>query len=147
MIDGLPKPDWQSECGTAALYCGDCLELLPLMPDGSVAAVVTDPPYGIGEARNKNASRRKLAIAKDYGVSDWDDQPASPQAIAEVRRVSDTQVIFGGNYFDLPPTSCWLVWDKCNVDVAVKRIDAELRQGKLFAEPERLKAEQMELIG
>lgn len=45
MIDGLPKPDWRSDCGSVALYCGDCLEILPKLPDGVVDEVVTDPPY------------------------------------------------------------------------------------------------------
>ena len=44
MIDGLPKPDWQR--GDVSLYCGDCLEILPKLPDGCVDAVVTDIPYG-----------------------------------------------------------------------------------------------------
>lgn len=48
MIDGLPKPDWQTDDGAVRLYRGDCLELLPKLPSGCVDAVVTDPPYGIG---------------------------------------------------------------------------------------------------
>ncbi len=39
---------WTSECGTVTLYCGDCLEILPTLAPGSVDAVVTDPPYGVG---------------------------------------------------------------------------------------------------
>ena len=45
MIDLWPKPDW--ECDGVRLYCGDCLEILPTLPAGSIDAVVTDPPYGI----------------------------------------------------------------------------------------------------
>jgi len=37
MIDGLPKPDWQR--GDVSLYCGDCLEILPKLPDGCVDSV------------------------------------------------------------------------------------------------------------
>lgn len=54
------KPDWISPDGTVQLYHGDCLEILPHLP--KVDAVVTDPPYGIGEPsgttsrlRNRNA--------------------------------------------------------------------------------------------
>lgn len=93
---------------------GDCLDVLPHLPSLCVGAVVTDPPYGIGEARGKNKSRVALATPKDYGISDWDDKPCSPKQIAEMRRVSKWQIIFGGNFFDLPPSSCWLVWDKLN---------------------------------
>ena len=42
------KPDWQSACGNYVLFCGDCLEILPKLPDGCVDAVVTDPPYSSG---------------------------------------------------------------------------------------------------
>ena len=77
---------------------------------------MTDPPYGIKEARGKNKSRGCLATSRDYGFSTWDDKPCSPEIIAEMRRVSRWQIIFGGNYFQLPPSSCWLVWDKLNGD-------------------------------
>ena len=30
----------------SALYLGDCLEIMPLMPDNSVDCIITDPPYG-----------------------------------------------------------------------------------------------------
>lgn len=75
--------------------------------------LLTDPPYGIGEARGKNKSRSNVAEARDYGVSSWDDRPAC-EAIALARRLCRWQVIFGGNYYDLPPSKCWLVWDKDN---------------------------------
>lgn len=98
--------------GDATLYLGDCLEILPTL--GKVDAVVTDPPYGIGESNEKNLSRRTLAAPKDYGSFDWDSAPASPEQIAAMRACSRWQIIFGGNYFDLPPSPCWLVWDKQN---------------------------------
>ena len=41
-------PTWTSDCGTVQLYLGDCLEVLPTLAPGSVDAVVTDPPYGVG---------------------------------------------------------------------------------------------------
>ena len=111
--------------GDCRLLLGDSLEILPLL--GKVDACVTDPPYGIGESAKKNKTRGKssaiwgksktgsaLAYAKDYGTDNWDQSPADPAAIAWMRANSDWQIIFGGNYFELPPTSCWLVWDKQN---------------------------------
>jgi DNA modification methylase len=92
------------------LYLGDCREILPTL--GKVDAVVTDPPYGINENSRKVASRGKLATPTDYGEFNWDKAPPAPEVIDAVRGASDWQVIFGGNYFDLPPTSCVLVWDK-----------------------------------
>lgn len=102
--------------GDATLYCGNCMDILPALLDNSVDAVITDPPYGIGEAAGKNKSRGLLAVSKDFGNDAWDNQPATPEQIAEIRRVSRHQIIFGGNYFHLPPSSCWLVWDKDNGD-------------------------------
>jgi len=98
--------------GDCTLYLGDCLDILPRL--GKVDAVVTDPPYGIGENAAKVASRGKLAAPVDYGDFDWDKEPCSPEIIAQIRAVSDWQIIFGGNYFELPATSCWLIWDKQN---------------------------------
>ena len=39
------------------IYQGDCLELMREMPDKCVDLVLTDPPYGIGEAAGKNVRR------------------------------------------------------------------------------------------
>lgn len=54
--------------GNATLYLGDCRDILPTL--GKVDAVVTDPPYGIGEAAGKAKTRGKLAAAIDYGNDD-----------------------------------------------------------------------------
>lgn len=94
------------------IYHGDCREILPTLP--KVDLVLTDPPYGIGEARKNNASRGKLAQAKDYGVASWDDKPPSDWLFLLMREISTYQIMFGGNYFPLPPSKCWLVWDKVN---------------------------------
>lgn len=99
------------------LINADCREILPAL--GKVDAVVTDPPYGIGEAGGKAKTRTsglKHQYRRDYGDDSWDDEPVPPDLMAMVRRAADWQIIFGGNYYALPPTSCWLVWDKLNGD-------------------------------
>ena len=111
------------------IYCGDCLDLMREMPDKGVDLVLTDPPYGIGESNEKNLSREKpfgskrdrpgssrVAGAKNYGSFEWDASRVSREYISEIRRVSENQIIFGGNYYAdlLDPSSCWLVWDKDN---------------------------------
>jgi DNA modification methylase len=101
----------REQIGDCTLYLGDCRELLPLLP--KVDACVTDPPYGIGEARSGNASRACLATSRDYGHSTWDDA-TQDEAIALAVSKSRNAIVFGGNYYDLPPSSCWLVWDKLN---------------------------------
>jgi site-specific DNA-methyltransferase (adenine-specific)/modification methylase len=112
--------------GDATLYLGDCMDILPLI--GKVDAVITDPPYGIGESSKKVKSRQRggnlgkllgskskaMADQKDYGDFDWDQTPPSAELIQALRDMSQWQAFFGGNYFHLPPTSCWLVWDKLN---------------------------------
>ena len=108
--------------GNATLYLGDCAEILPTL--GQFDAVVTDPPYGIGESKGRNKTRGKLAVSKDYGNDDWDNEPITKQAIDLMRGLSKWQIIFGGNYFELPPTKCWLIWDKENG--ATDFADAEL---------------------
>ena len=99
---------------TVELILGDCIDVMRGMDDNSVDAVITDPPYGIGETNEKNLSRNRVAHPIDYGHFDWDNQPASVEQISEIIRVSKEQVIFGGNYFVLPPSSSWIVWDKIN---------------------------------
>jgi site-specific DNA-methyltransferase (adenine-specific)/modification methylase len=100
--------------GDAVLLLGDCRDILPTL--GRVDAVVCDPPYGIGENDRKVASRGNLATPKDYGAFDWDASPINADDVAAILACSKWQIIFGGNYFPLPPTSCWLVWDKQNGD-------------------------------
>lgn len=111
------------------IICGDCLEFMQGFPDKHFDLVLTDPPYGLGEAAGKNQSRskafgsnsfgpknsRKRVIpSTDYGVASWDDGTPSPDYFAEICRISKNQIIFGGNYFELPPSPCWIVWDKVN---------------------------------
>jgi len=106
----------QQQIGNATLYLGDCAEILPTL--GQFDAVVTDPPYGIDVANTKylGLTKRKNAATapRDYGHSDWDSKPINKQDIDLIRNISKWQIIFGGNYFELPPTKCWLIWDKEN---------------------------------
>lgn len=111
------------------IYHAEAMDVLSDYMDARVVGrafdlLLTDPPYGIGEAAKNHASRGKpfgssgsarkqKAYATDYERSDWDDE-TQPQVLALARTISRDQIIFGGNYYDLPPASCWLVWDKDN---------------------------------
>lgn len=101
------KPYYEQDGIT--IYNGDCREILPHI---KADLVLTDPPYGIGEARGKNRTRSNLAVAKDYGVAAWDDAPPSADTLSLVLAAASRAIVFGGNYFTLPPSACWLVWDK-----------------------------------
>jgi len=96
------------------IYHGDCREILPHLP--KVDLVLTDPPYGINENVKKQRSRQGhgLANQRDYGTYDWDQAPPPSWLIELMRVQARYQIIFGGNYFILPPAKCWLVWDKDN---------------------------------
>ena len=96
--------------GCATLYLGESLEILPTI---QADCLVCDPPYGIGESAGKNASRGNLAIAQDFGSKTWDLQIEQHAVNMALNRVGDA-AIFGGNYYVLPPSPCWLVWDKVN---------------------------------
>lgn len=93
------------------IYHGDCWEILPCL---SGDLTLTDPPYGIGESSRKNDSRGNRALPRDYGFYDWDREPASQEAIRATVSASQYAVIWGGNFFGLPATTKWLVWDKLN---------------------------------
>lgn len=104
----MVKPYYQDKWVT--IYHGDCREILPSLP--KVDLVLTDPPYGIGEAAGKNKSRRQLAQPKDYGIAKWDDKPID--YMDDILSSGKYQIVFGGNFYEMPASSCWLVWDKQN---------------------------------
>lgn len=94
--------------GDARLYLGDCLEILPTL--GKVDAVVTDPPYGIGD---KMQGGTWGAAEKYADFRRWDVAP-SADSLSRLRSLAPSVVLWGGNYFDAPPARCWLIWDKSN---------------------------------
>jgi len=88
--------------GDCRLILGDCRDILPTL--GKVDAVVTDPPYGIGIAANP--------VRQAHARLDWDAETPAAELLNELRAASGAQIIWGGNYFDLPPTQRFLIWDK-----------------------------------
>jgi DNA modification methylase len=103
--------------GDCTLYLGDCMEIIPTL--GMVDAVVTDPPYGINILKSRSSSYGKKngkcqVLNKIYNIYDWDDKGLTKEQFELLQKISKQQIIFGGNYFPLPPSSCWLVWDKQN---------------------------------
>jgi len=90
------------------LYLGDCREILPTLL--KVDAVVTDPPYGIGD---KMQGGTWGAAEKYTDFRRWDIAP-SAEHLALLRSLASSVVIWGGNHFDAPAARCWLVWSKTN---------------------------------
>ena len=94
------------------IYHGDCREILPEL--GRFDLLLTDPPYGIGEAAGKNKTRSNVALAKDYGNESWDDSPIDQSIIDLSVSICKKSIIWGGNYYTMPPSPSWLIWDKRN---------------------------------
>jgi len=95
------------EIGDAVLYRGDCLEILPTLP--KVDAVVTDPPYGLGDKLHRPGPGKWEKLYFD-GAPEWDKQ--THPAVLQLPALALTCIIWGGNYYCLPPVRGWLLWDK-----------------------------------
>lgn len=87
----------------------DCVEFMKTKPDNYYDLAIVDPPYGIGD-KFKGGKTGKMNF-NEIVNKDWDKVP-SPEYFEQLFRVSKNQIIWGGNYFDLPPTRCFIVWDK-----------------------------------
>lgn len=95
------------------VHCADCLDIMKQLPDKCIDLVLTDPPYGLGDKLSKGAGKHKnLRMRLDYeSGSQWDEKP-DKNYFNEIIRVSKNQIIWGGNYFALPPCRGFIVWDK-----------------------------------
>ena len=95
--------------GDATLYLGDCIDILPTLD--KVDAVITDPPYGLGKRMQGGTWGAKTEF-KEMVI--WDNAPPEVKFLIELVCLSEISVFWGGNYYGLPPSRCWLVWDKQN---------------------------------
>lgn len=82
----------------------DCMEFMKTVPDKAYDLAIVDPPYGIGISSNP--------VRQSHTKKDWDQSIPSVDYFAELRRVSKNQIIWGGNYYNLPATQNYIVWDK-----------------------------------
>lgn len=94
----------------------DCMEYMAQFPDKYFELAIVDPPYGLdmanmnmGIGKSKKASKQKN---RKWVPKDWDKAMPSDLYFQEVKRVSQNQIIWGGNYFQLPPCKHYIVWDK-----------------------------------
>ncbi len=88
---------------------GDCMVAMAGMKDKQYELAIVDPPYGIGICNSKEIGYKGF---NKFTPKSWDNATPPPEYFTELFRVSVNQIIFGGNYFSLPPTRCYLVWDK-----------------------------------
>jgi len=113
--------EWKSDDGRVRLICGDCMDFMRGLPDKCFELAIVDPPYGIGETGERSNRPRKTdkwqcPKPKNIAIKDWDNSPPSDEYFEQLFRVSVNQIIWGGNYFKLPQSSCWIFWDKMNGD-------------------------------
>jgi site-specific DNA-methyltransferase (adenine-specific)/modification methylase len=132
----VTKPGDLLVLGRHRLLCGDSTkadDVARLLGGAEVDLMLTDPPYGIGEAAGKNKSRGgvvggvgsggRYVPPRDYGDKAWDDAPVPWPSLEALVALGKKSAVFGGNYYPVPPSPSWLVWDKeTNGDFA----DAEL---------------------
>lgn len=125
---------------SSEVYLMDCVVGMKNYPDNYFDLAVVDPPYGInapnmpmgsnpnrkgknqypgistavklrkgrlnqGSGKLKNRALNKMSL-------DWDNEKPTQEFFNELFRVSKNQIIWGGNYFDLPPTRGFIVWNK-----------------------------------
>jgi len=90
--------------GECRLILGDCREVLPLLPTCDL--ILTDPPYGIG---NLNMRR-----AVSMGDVSWDGAPVPHWLILMLHDLAKDLIVWGGNYYTMGPSRCFLIWDKQN---------------------------------
>lgn len=92
------------------LYNEDCLQAMKAMQDKQFDLAIVDPPYGIDAANMQMGNNAK----KKWTKKDWDKNTPTNEYWTELFRISKNQIVWGGNYFNLPPSKCWVIWDKNN---------------------------------
>lgn len=92
----------------------DCMEYMKSIPDKFFDLAVVDPPYGLDKKSTHGRGKLKDRCLNRGNIHKWDIRP-SKEYFKELFRVSKNQIIWGGNYFPLPPTRCFVCWDKQQV--------------------------------
>jgi site-specific DNA-methyltransferase (adenine-specific) len=88
----------------STVECCDCMDFMAKFPDKHFELAIVDPPYGIGISNNP--------VRQMHNRKTWDKSVPSKRYFDELFRVSQNQIIWGGNYFDMSPTQNYIVWNK-----------------------------------
>jgi site-specific DNA-methyltransferase (adenine-specific) len=108
MIENL-KPLILSKRPLIRAYLGDCMDWMQNIPDKYYDLACVDPPYGIGITSECMGGRNTVKPDKNKS---WDNNVPNKRYFNELWRVSKNQIIWGGNYFRLPPSRYFAIWDK-----------------------------------
>jgi len=92
--------------GDCTLYLGDCLDILPTLD--RVDAVVTDPPYGIEGTWDGGSVHGWGKFSRE--AKSWDGRAGEGMDL--IKELDCQKIVWGGQYYQLPPSGSWLVWDK-----------------------------------
>ena len=114
---------WQD--GRIKLYNGDCIDVMKNIGDKEIDLVLTDPPYGGGcnagdggvfkkYEKQINRTGETWQLKYKSKIKNWDIAPEF-EVFQEIFRISKEQIIWGGNYFELPATRCFLIWKKLTI--------------------------------
>lgn len=94
----------------------DNMALMARYPDKYFSLALVDPPYGLdlanmnmGVGKSKKASKIQN---RKWKPKDWDKNAPTQEYFNELFRISKNQIIWGGNYFELPPCKNYIIWDK-----------------------------------
>mgnify|MGYP003148226705 CR=1 FL=1 len=95
----------------------DCMDLMRGMEDNAFDLAIVDPPYGLNDWNKRGSNKKKYT--KNYmdldKIQGWESTPPKDEYFRELKRVSNNQIIWGGNHFldYLGSTKEMLIWDKC----------------------------------
>jgi len=151
--DAVPEPPKEPITKTGDLWllgghrllCGDCtikVNIERLIGQEKADMVFTDPPYGISVVgQNGTVGGRNLAAVGNYSKVVGDESTKTAEEAYNILRDFgiDRMIIWGGNYFSdfLPPSPCWIVWDKRGEIVSNNFADCELAWST-FKSPARI---------
>ena len=93
---------------TSVVHNADCMDIMAQYPDKYFDLAVVDPPYGLGEKLTQGGTWASKYAKQD---ASWDLVPSN-EYWQELFRVSRNQIVWGGNYFNLPANRCFIIWDK-----------------------------------
>jgi site-specific DNA-methyltransferase (adenine-specific) len=91
------------------VYNIDCMEYMKTIPDKFFELAIVDPPYGINITGECMGGRKTISIDKS---KTWDCKTPDSSYFKELMRISKNQIIWGGNYFELPTSRYFMIWDK-----------------------------------
>lgn len=103
--------------GRITLYNADCMDVMREMPDKAFDLAIVDPPYGLNfgtfNRTNKDSYGNRYKANK-YVNGDWDKGIPTDEYWEQLFRITKNQIVWGGNYFPLPPCRGFVFWYKKN---------------------------------